>query len=88
FSLYDPQVSIKFGTTYISKMLSEYNSLPVALAAYNAGPINVRKWLRKNSNAEMDEFIELIPFSETRDYVRLTLARQIIYRKIWGQLLE
>ncbi|MGB9721037.1 MAG: transglycosylase SLT domain-containing protein [bacterium] len=88
YSLYEPQVSIKFGTIYLTKMLSEYNFLPVALAAYNAGPINVRKWLRKNSNVELDEFVELIPFAETRDYVRLTLARQIIYRKIWEGMLE
>ncbi len=88
YSLYDPEISIKFGTSYISNMITEFNSLPLALAAYNAGPINVRRWLKKNSNAEMDEFIELIPYTETRDYVRLTLARQIIYKKIWQNLID
>jgi soluble lytic murein transglycosylase len=86
FSLYDPQISIKFGTYYFKEMLDEYNSLPLALAAYNAGPINLNKWLKKNSNAETDEFIELIPFSETRDYVRLTMARHLVYKKIWHEL--
>ncbi len=88
FSLYNPQVSIKFGTYYFTKMLNEFNSLPLALAAYNAGPIIARKWLQKNRNAEMDEFIELIPYSETRDYVRLTLTRQLIYKKIWEGLID
>ncbi len=88
YSLYDPQISIKFGTTYINKMLNEFFHLPLALAAYNAGPISVKRWLNKNRNAEMDEFIELIPYSETRDYVRLTLARKLIYQKIWGHIVE
>uniref|UniRef100_A0A7C6AGL2 Lytic transglycosylase domain-containing protein n=1 Tax=candidate division WOR-3 bacterium TaxID=2052148 RepID=A0A7C6AGL2_UNCW3 len=88
YSLYEPNTSIKFGTYYFKKMLSEFNFLALALAAYNAGPINLRKWLRKNSNAELDEFIELIPFSETRDYVRLTMVRQIIYKKIWEDIFD
>ncbi|MEO0137388.1 MAG: transglycosylase SLT domain-containing protein [candidate division WOR-3 bacterium] len=88
YSLYNPTISIRFGTYYFNKMLNEFNYLPLALAAYNAGPINLRRWLTKNPNAEMDEFIELIPFSETRDYVRLTMARRMIYQKIWGDLLE
>jgi tetratricopeptide (TPR) repeat protein len=88
YSLYDPQVSIKFGIYYLKNILNEFNSLHLALAAYNAGPRNVQRWLRKNSNAELDEFIELIPFSETRDYVRLTLARQMIYKNIGADLLD
>jgi len=88
YSLYDPNTSIKFGSYYFKKMLNEFKLLPLALAAYNAGPINLKKWLRKNSNAELDEFIELIPFSETRDYVRLTMVRQIIYKNIWEGIFD
>lgn len=88
YSLYAPQISIKFGTNYIIKMINEFNSLPLALTAYNAGPINLKRWLNKNYNAEMDEFIELIPYTETRDYVRFTLARQMIYRKIWEGIID
>ncbi|MEO0123933.1 MAG: transglycosylase SLT domain-containing protein [candidate division WOR-3 bacterium] len=88
YSLYDPYISIKFGTYYFKKMVNEFNSVPLALSAYNAGPLNLKRWLRKNSNAELDEFIELIPFGETRDYVRLTLARQMIYKMIWGDILD
>ena len=88
YSLYDPNTSIKFGSYYFKKMLNEFNLLPLALAAYNAGPINLKKWLRKNCNAELDEFIELIPFSETRDYVRLTMVRQIIYKNIWEGIFD
>lgn len=88
YSLYDPDISIKFGNFYFKKMLNDFNSIPLALAAYNAGPTNLIRWLRKNYNAEMDEFIELIPFSETRDYVRLILARKMIYKMIWENIFD
>lgn len=88
YSLHDPEISIKFGTSYFRNLMYEFNSPPLALAAYNAGPINLRRWLKKNPNAEIDEFIELIPYAESRDYVRLTLARQMIYKKIWRTVTE
>ncbi|MGQ9465507.1 MAG: lytic transglycosylase domain-containing protein [bacterium] len=88
YSLYDPEISIKFGVSYFSNLMNEFNSPLLALAAYNAGPINLRRWLKKNPNAEIDEFIELIPYVETRDYVRLTITRQMIYKKIWRTVTE
>uniref|UniRef100_A0A7C4XEH5 Tetratricopeptide repeat protein n=1 Tax=candidate division WOR-3 bacterium TaxID=2052148 RepID=A0A7C4XEH5_UNCW3 len=88
YSLYEPQTSIMFGCHYFKKRLNEFESLPLALAAYNAGPARLKKWLAKNPNSEVDEFIELIPYNETRDYVRLILARKVIYKKIWAEKLE
>jgi len=82
FSLYDPWTSIKFGTQYYMDLYRGFNSHVLALAGYNAGPINVRCWLGKDPNSETDEFVELIPFSETRNYVKYILARQIIYRNL------
>ncbi len=78
----DAVTSIQFGSYYYGNMFNNFKSTPLALAGYNAGPINVRKWLNRNSNAEIDEFIELIPFSETRNYVKSILARQEIYKTI------
>jgi len=82
FSLYDPRTSIKFGSRYYADLYRGFNSQILSLAGYNAGPVNVRRWLGKNPNSETDEFVELIPFSETRNYVKYILARQIIYRNL------
>jgi tetratricopeptide (TPR) repeat protein len=78
----DPLTSIRFGMYYFRKMLQEFNSIPLSLAAYNAGPIRVRRWVRNDPNSETDAFIELIPYDETRNYVKYILARQQIYRTV------
>ena len=76
----DPETSIRFGMYYFRKMLQEFNSVPLSLAAYNAGPVRVRRWVKNDPNSEMGTFIELIPYNETRNYVKSILARQEIYR--------
>jgi soluble lytic murein transglycosylase-like protein len=78
----DPATSIRFGLHYFRKMLQEFNSIPLSLAAYNAGPIRVRRWVRNDPNSETDTFIELIPYNETRNYVKYILARQHIYHTV------
>jgi soluble lytic murein transglycosylase-like protein len=78
----DPATSIRFGMHYFKKMLQEFNSVPLSLAAYNAGPIRVRRWVSNDPNSETDTFIELIPYDETRNYVKYILARQQIYRTV------
>ncbi len=80
----NPATSIRFGTHYFRKMLQEFNSIPLSLAAYNAGPVRVRRWVSNDPNSEIDTFIELIPYDETRNYVKLILARQQIYRFLIG----
>ncbi len=76
----NPETSIRFGMYYFRKMLQEFKSVPLSLAAYNAGPIRVRRWVKNDPNTEMGTFIELIPYNETRNYVKSILARQEIYR--------
>lgn len=80
----DPVMSIRFGTYYFNKMMSEFNSIPLALAAYNAGPVRVRRWLKNDPDPDMGLFIELIPYDETRNYVKSILGRQEIYRFLTG----
>jgi len=82
YSYSDPATSIRFGMHYFKKMIQEFNSIPLALAAYNAGPIRVRRWIKNDPNSETDAFIELIPYDETRNYVKYILARQQIYRTV------
>jgi soluble lytic murein transglycosylase len=82
YAVHDASTSIKFGWYYFSNMLKEFNSIPLSLAGYNAGPHRVKRWITNNSDSEIDEFIELIPYNETRNYVKSVLARQVIYKTL------
>ncbi|MEH6789411.1 lytic transglycosylase domain-containing protein [Parasphingorhabdus sp.] len=81
----DPQYNIQLGSGYIQRMLSYYGgSYPLAVAAYNAGPGNVNKWLRANGDPRMGgidwvKWIEEIPISETRNYVKRVLENAVVY---------
>ncbi len=80
----DPPTNMRLGTAYLSELVAEFRSLPLALAAYNAGPHRVREWLDANgdprSGGDMLDWIELIPFNETRNYVQRVLENAVIYR--------
>ena len=81
----DPQYNIQLGSGYIQRMLDYYGgSYPLAVAAYNAGPGNVNKWLRANGDPRMGgidwvKWIEEIPISETRNYVKRVLENAVVY---------
>jgi len=81
----DPQYNIKLGSSYFERMLRYYGgSHPLAFAAYNAGPGNVNKWLRRNGDPRMGgidwiKWIENIPISETRNYVKRVLENAVVY---------
>ena len=64
--LYTPDVNIRYGTYYLDMLYSEFGSWELALAAYNAGPSNVRDWL-KNPEYSKDGTLTDIPFKETRE---------------------
>ena len=81
----DITYNIQLGSTYFQRMLRYYNgSYPLAVAAYNAGPGNVNKWLTRNGdprNGGIDilNWIEQIPLSETRGYVHRVLENAVMY---------
>ena len=77
--------SLTFGTRYFRQMLERFDDRPeAALAAYNAGPHRVDRWLAPNPQMRTDEFAESIPFSETRNYVMIILGAREQYRKLYG----
>lgn len=82
----DPDYNLTLGAAYLGQMITRFKgSYVLALAAYNAGPARVRRWLKANGDprtAEVDvvDWIELIPFNETRDYVQRVLENLQIYR--------
>ncbi|MEK6529228.1 MAG: transglycosylase SLT domain-containing protein [Nitrospirota bacterium] len=82
--LFDVRKNIPIGTHYLSLLLEEFKDVPLAVAAYNAGENAVRKWLLNSNHREMDEFIEDIPYNETKKYVKNVLKSYWRYRTIEG----
>jgi soluble lytic murein transglycosylase len=83
-SLVDPEWNIILGTRFLADLMEEFgNETGLVVAAYNAGPGAVRKWLRRYGSVPMDEFIEMIPYSETRRYVKRVLRSYAEYRRIY-----
>ena len=78
-SLYDPETNITLGAIYYTGLLSRFEGNRVkALAAYNAGPSRVVRWTQKEM--AVDQWVDSIPFGETREYVQAVLAYLVIYR--------
>ncbi|HLE25632.1 MAG TPA: lytic transglycosylase domain-containing protein, partial [Thermodesulfobacteriota bacterium] len=82
--LYIPVVNVELGTAYFQEVLEQYNGVVyLAIASYNAGPHNVARWVEKLNNLEVDEFIEEIPYQETRNYVKRVLRSYGVYKAIY-----
>ncbi len=82
--LFNPEVNLRLGTTYLRQVLDSYDGRwEYALAAYNAGPSRVRNWMTWADYREPAEFIETIPFTETREYVMAVLRNSKMYRRIY-----
>ena len=81
-SLYNPVTNLKYGSYYYQKLLTQFDgNYALALAAYNAGPHRVKKWLPETEALPADIWIETIPFHETREYVIAVLAYALIYQQ-------
>jgi len=84
--LYVPETSLRLGTLHFRRVLDQYQGrLEPALAGYNAGEHRADRWLSWDSSYDPAEFVENIPFTETRDYVQAVLRNAEIYRKLYGQ---
>lgn len=79
------KTNITIGAYYLHFLLKEFGSFPVALAAYNAGPDKVKEWLKEGNYKAHDEFIEDIPYDETRNYVKRVLLTYSAYLGMTGQ---
>jgi soluble lytic murein transglycosylase len=83
FQLLDPETNIRLGTRYLREMLDRFGGVDeYALAAYNAGDNRVADWQAAGPYSGMDEFVESIPFTQTRDYVEAILRNQETYQAI------
>ncbi len=83
--LWQPVMNLRIGTSVLRSMLdSNGGRIEQTLAAYNAGPSRVALWSGWNDYREPAEFVESIPFNETRDYVQAVLRNADIYRRLYG----
>tara|TARA_B100000749_G_scaffold280887_1_gene279932 strand:+ start:179960 stop:182362 length:2403 start_codon:yes stop_codon:yes gene_type:complete len=83
--LLTPKVNIRLGSRYLKRLMTMFKGqLPLAAAGYNAGPHRVENWLHQFGEVEMDEFIEHIPFMETRNYVKKVARHYALYNKIYA----
>ena len=82
-ALLDPTINIKLGTAYLKQTLDKFGGhQEYAFAAYNAGDSRVTDWQSASNFTGLDEFVESIPFTETREYVQAIIRNEQIYREI------
>ncbi len=83
--LYTPAVNMQLGTRYFKGMVDRFGgSFEYALAAYNAGSDRVEEWLGQGKYRDPQEFVESIPFTETREYVQAILRNASVYKQLYG----
>jgi soluble lytic murein transglycosylase len=83
-NLENPDNSFRLGICYLLRMIERSNgNLVHALASYNAGPGNCAKWLKRWPNADIETFVENIPFGETRNYVKTVLGAYAAYHSLY-----
>lgn len=80
--LYDPEGNIRFGAWYIGHLLQKFRGqIPIGAGSYNAGPKAMLRWLEKNGERPLDEFIELCSYTQTREYMKKVI--DIYARYLW-----
>jgi len=79
--LLDAKNNLHAGSYYLSHLIKEFGSYPYAIAAYNAGEDIVRKWVQKGGYKSADEFIEDIPYNETKTYIKRVLTSFFEYKR-------
>lgn len=79
-----PDLNLHLGAAHLAELLKRFGRVDAAIAAYNAGPVPVRRWLEREGANDPDKFIELIPYPETRGYVRSLLRNRELYRALYG----
>jgi len=83
--LLTPEVNLRLGTRYFRQMLDKYDgTVEYALAAYNAGSHRVEDWRSHNQFRDVAEFVESIPFTETREYVEAIVRNAAVYHRLYG----
>ena len=84
--LTDPAVNIRLGTKYFADLVRKFHGqADKALASYNAGEDRVESWISEGGFVDSAEFVETIPLSETRNYVKIIYRNYWFYKTLYGQ---
>lgn len=81
--LFNPQLNIRLGMNYLAQMLGQFGRIEYAAAAYNAGPGRAKRWIAERGKLDIEDWIESIPFTETRGYVQGVLRYSQNYRRFY-----
>src|ERR1700693_889076 len=81
--LTDPGYNLQLGSRYLANLIQSFGTPEAALAAYNAGEEHVVAWTMGQDYRETAEFVESIPFTETRDYVQIVIRNADVYRQVY-----
>lgn len=84
--IFNPEKNIMIGTAYLKELIDEFGSITLAIAAYNAGEKAVRDWISSYNYNEIDEFMEDIPYYETKKYVQKVLTSYAEYLRTSNEL--
>jgi soluble lytic murein transglycosylase len=83
-TLTNPEINIRLGTLYFSRLVQQFGGTYYALASYNAGESRIIRWKAERPGLDEDEFIDDIPFPETQNYVKRILGTAEDYRLLYG----
>ena len=84
-TLLDPEKNIRLGSAYLRRLLNRLHGHPALVsAAYNAGPHRAERWLAGGEGMEPDLWVEFVPYTETRRYVKRVLEYRIVYQHRLG----
>jgi len=84
--LYDPEGNIQFGAWYIGRLLKKFKGqIALGAGSFNAGPRAMTRWLGQNGHRPLDEFVELCPYSQTREYMKKLLGIYAHYVYLWDK---
>jgi len=84
-NLYRPDINAKLGSKFLGRMISKFDSVELALAAYNAGPMRIPTWRKRYPTNSSLLFIDLIPYRETRNYVANILRNNYWYSRLYEE---
>lgn len=83
--LYEPAYNIQAGSWYIGHLLEKFKSqIPLGAGSFNSGPRPVMKWVDTNGDREMDELVELVPYTQTREYMKKVTENYARYRYLYA----
>ena len=83
--LFNPVLNIQLGTAFVKELMDGFDRFEYVAAAYNGGPTRVRRWLRELPTAEIEEWVESIPLSETRLYVQGVYRNTRQYQRLYDE---